>query len=149
MASAMLPLLGCFENAPTVLVPIPSNASSLRARGFNPAELLARELSIRRRGLGWANLLTRTRETQDQSKLSSLMRQKNQVGSLIAKVGTGSVLVVDDVITTGATISQACNDLEKAGYFVQGFITFAETEAKRCNLTTQAKLPADGGTSWN
>jgi ComF family protein len=149
MARAILPLLGCFEELPSLLVPIPSNRSSLRARGFNPAELLAREVSLRRPGLTWANLFVRTRETLDQSKLSPTERHENQAGSLVARVGQGSVLIVDDVITTGATITQAAKDLEKAGYFVQGFITFAETESKRCNLTTQATLPADGGTSWN
>ena len=104
---------------------------------------------MRRPELTWANLLVRTRETLDQSKLSPTERHENQTGSLVARVGQGSVLLVDDVITTGATIKQAAKGLEKAGYFVQGFVTFAETESKRCNLTTQVTLPADGGTSWN
>jgi orotate phosphoribosyltransferase len=68
---------------------------------------------------------------------------------MISKVGSGRVILVDDVVTTGATLITAKQTLENAGYFVEGFVTFAETEGKRCTLTTQAKLPADGGTSWN
>ncbi|MEY3856129.1 MAG: hypothetical protein RJA45_599, partial [Actinomycetota bacterium] len=149
MAQAMVNLLGCFDQLPSILVPMPSNRSSVRERGFNPAELLARELSLRVPGLRWSNILLRTRETKDQSKLSPTERRQNQQGSMMAKVGTGRVLLVDDVVTTGASMLTAKETLENAGYFVIGFVTFAETEAKRCTLTTQALLPADGGTSWN
>jgi ComF family protein len=149
MFQSMHTLLGCFEHAPELLVPIPSNRNSLRDRGFNPAELLARELAVRNPGLIWRNLLVRSRETRDQSKLSPTERQQNQAGSMVARAGNGRVLLIDDVVTTGATLNQASQVLTAAGYFVQGFITFAETEAKGCTLTTQALKPADGGTSWN
>ena len=131
IAEAMRPLLACFEEPPTLLVPIPSNQTSLRERGFNPAELLARELSSKVSGLRWANLLKRSRQTLDQSKLSPSQRQVNQSGSMVAQAGLGKVLIIDDVVTTGATIATATQVLENAGYFVQGFLTFAETEAKR------------------
>ena len=149
IAQAMVNLLGCFDQFPSVLVPMPSNRSSVRDRGFNPAELIARELTIRTPGLRWSNILVRTRETKDQSKLSPSERRENQRGSMIARVGAGRILLVDDVVTTGASLLTAKETLESAGYFVTGFVTFAETEAKRCTLTTQALLPADGGTSWN
>jgi ComF family protein len=149
MAKAMVNLIGCFEYFPTLLVPIPSNRSSVRDRGFSPAELIARELSLRIPGLRWSNVLGRNRETKDQSKLAPTERALNQLGSMIAKVGSGRVLLVDDIVTTGASILAAKKSLESAGYFVEGFVTFAETEAKGCTLATQAQLPADGGTSWN
>ena len=149
MAQTMVNLLGCFEQQPTILVPMPSNRGSISERGFNPAELIARELSLRIPGLRWSNILLRTRETKDQSKLSPAERRQNQQGSMIAKVGTGRLLLVDDVVTTGSSLLTAKETLESAGYSVTGFVTFAETEAKGCTLTTQALLPADGGTSWN
>ena len=149
IAESMFPLLRCFEQPPDFLVPMPSNRSSLRERGFNPAELLARELSVRLPGVSWVNTLSRVRETKDQSKLNPSERRANQAGSMLSKVGSGRIILVDDVVTTGATLLTAKQTLENAGYFVEGFITFAETEGKRCTLTTQAQLPADGGTSWN
>ena len=149
LASAMAPLVSCFQESPKVLVPIPSNASSMRERGYNPAELLARELCRNLPGVRWVNALTRVRETLDQSKLTPNARIENQTGSMDARSGTARVLLIDDVVTTGATLLAATRELQKAGYFVEGFLTFAETERKGCTLTTQASLPADGGTSWN
>ncbi len=149
MARTMVNLIGCFEQRPELLVPIPSNRSSVRERGFNPAELLARELSLQVPGLRWSNVLGRIRETKDQSKLTPTERKQNQLGSMIAKVGGGRVLLIDDIVTTGASLLAAKETLERADYIVDGFVTFAETEAKGCTLTTQAQLPADGGTSWN
>ncbi len=149
LAGVMAPLIGCFETCPTILVPIPSNASSLRERGFNPAELIARELCRKTPGLRWVNALSRARETLDQSKLKPNERARNQNDSMIARSGTAKVLLIDDVVTTGATLLAASAELQKTGYSVAGFLTFAETERKGCTLTTQAALPADGGTSWN
>lgn len=149
LARAMIPLASCFERLPEILVPIPSNRSSVLERGYNPAELIAREVSAGLPGVRWSHLLGRLRETKDQSKLSPAERRVNQAGSMAGRVGSGRVLLIDDVVTTGATLLAAKETLENSGYFVEGFITFAETEAKRCTLTTQASLPADGGTSWN
>jgi ComF family protein len=149
LAMRLKPLLNCFSETPTCLVPVPSNFTSLRERGFNPAEVIARELARGVAGINYQNLLMRTRQTQDQSRLSPSQRAQNQLNSMIARVGSERVIVIDDVITTGSTIQTATETLENAGHKVIGFLTFAETESKRCNLTTQALLPADGGTSWN
>ena len=148
-AERLKPLLTCFEELPTCLVPVPSNFSSLRERGFNPAEVIARELCRSNPGTSYQNLLVRTRQTQDQSRLSPTQRAENQLNSMMAKVGSERVILVDDVITTGSTMKTATKTLENSGHKVIGFLTFDETESKRCNLTTQATLPADGGTSWN
>jgi predicted amidophosphoribosyltransferase len=57
-----------------------------------------------------------------------------------ARAGSSEVMLIDDVITTGSTLNEARQVLEKAGYFVTGFITFAETEANRSMLSTQATV---------
>ena len=149
IAQCVAPLLGCFERFPTRLVPAPSNVKSIRERGFNPAEIIAREIARQVPNLRFESLLARTRQTLDQSKLTPSERSDNQRGSMIAQVGAEQIILIDDVVTTGATLKEATLALENAGHLVIGFLTFAETEAKRCNLTTQATLPADGGTSWN
>lgn len=131
MAQNMFPLIECFQNAPTILVPVPSNRNSLRARGLNPAEVIARELTNLDRNLRFQNLLARTRQTQDQSKLSVSARKENQRESMIASAAGASVLLVDDVVTTGSTLLAAKESLEKAGNSVVGFLTFAETESKK------------------
>jgi predicted amidophosphoribosyltransferase len=130
-------------------VPVPSNTLSLRERGFNPAEIIARELCRSLNGIGYQNLLARTRQTKDQSRLSPGQRAENQLNSMMAKVGCERVILIDDVITTGSTLKTASKTLENSGHKVIGFLTFAETESKGCILTTQAKSPDDGGTSWN
>ena len=149
LAMRLKPLLSCFSETPTCLVPVPSNINSIRERGFNPAEVIARELCVAVPGIPYRNLLARTRQTQDQSRLSPAQRADNQLNSMMAKVGNERVILIDDVITTGSTLKTAAETLENSGHKVIGFLTFAETESKRCNLTTQALLPADGGTSWN
>lgn len=149
IADTMRPLLACFQETPSCLVPVPSNKSVSRQRGFNPAEVIARELSKNFTNLPYENLLRRTLETRDQSKLNPRERAENQLGSMLALGGRHEVVLVDDVVTTGATLLTAAETLKNAGHLVLGFVTFAETEAKRCNLTTQAPFPVDGGTSWN
>lgn len=149
ISKTMQPLLSCFHEQPTRMVPIPSNFETLRERGFNPAEIIARELSKKPGFPAFSSILRRTRQTLDQSKLTPRQRVENQLGSMLAKTGSELVLLIDDVVTTGATLQNAARELEEAGNKVMGFLTFAETEPKRCNLTTQAPFPVDGGTSWN
>lgn len=131
MAENIFPLLDCFIDAPKVLVPVPSNRNTLRERGFNPAEVIARELCRLDRSLSFQNLLTRTRTTRDQSKLNVSERSENQRDSIMAMVGHERVLLVDDIVTTGATLKASQLALETAGNIVAGFVTFAETESKK------------------
>jgi ComF family protein len=143
------PLLSCFVEQPSHFVPVPSNRLSERERGFNPAEVVAREISRLHPEVPYRNLLSRSRTTQDQSKLNPQERLENQFQSMVAMAGSESVVLIDDVVTTGATLLAASNSLQSAGHRVIGFLAFAETEANGCNLSTQATKPADGGTSWN
>jgi ComF family protein len=98
------------------LVPVPSTRRRNRARGYDPAALLA-ESAARRLGLPARALLARTRETAPQSELPAARRHANVDGAFAASASArGRVLVlVDDVATTGATLFSAARALAQAG----------------------------------
>ena len=103
---------------PQALLPIPLHASRLRWRGFNQATLLARETG---RLLGIpvdTRLLLRTRATPTQTRLAERMRKKNLRHAFAVKASGryDAVAVIDDVITTGATMDSACRVLRQYGY---------------------------------
>jgi len=95
------------EGDAPVLVPVPLHRRRQRQRGFNQSELLARELS---RLTGWTvdNELVRVRETRSQVGLDPEQRKVNVADafSVAAEKVPTSVVLVDDVCTTGATLSE-------------------------------------------
>jgi ComF family protein len=92
---------------------VPGRPSDIRARGFDHAELLAR-LVAPRIGLRARSLLFRRGSPPDQSGLSAAQRRQNLIGAFEARPCNGRVIVVDDVITTGAT-ARACAAALRAG----------------------------------
>jgi ComF family protein len=103
--------------APDWVVPVPLHPRRLRARGFNPAALLAREVA-RRAGRPCAPLaLERVRETASQTGLDRAERRRNVEGAFRAARPRppARVWLVDDVVTTGATLSEAARILRLAG----------------------------------
>lgn len=92
---------------------VPGRPRDIRARGFDHAELLAR-LVAPRIGLRARSLLFRRGSPPDQSGLSAAQRRQNLIGAFEARPCNGRVIVVDDVITTGAT-ARACAAALRAG----------------------------------
>ena len=90
----------------------PCSRSDKRARGFDHAELLARGVA-ERLGLPALSLLQRVTTTADQTGLSGELRRRNLIGAFDARAFRGVVLLVDDVVTTGATL-QACGGALRA-----------------------------------
>jgi ComF family protein len=138
MATAMYEALANFELENCILVPIPSKQESFATRGFEPATLLAKALA--RRVARQANILLPVVKTlrykssvADQASLSGKDRRTNLIGSMAAaKLGsnfaaTAKVILVDDIVTTGASLTEAKRCLEEIGVQVLGFVTFAET----------------------
>lgn len=109
------------------LVAVPSSKAAWRQRGFVPAEELARRLARRRLAAYLPSVLSYSRAAADQVSLGRSERRLNREGSMAAKPCNAKVLLVDDVVTSGATLREAKRALEAAGAQVVGFVTFAQT----------------------
>jgi ComF family protein len=93
------------------LVPVPLHPRRARTRGFNQSELLARELGRRAGVRTAASALVRRKDTPPQTGLSAAARRANVRGAFavrhVSQVAGKAVVLVDDVLTTGAT-ADAC-----------------------------------------
>lgn len=101
--------------AADVVVPVPMRPAALAARGFNQSMELARALAGR---MGWPvrHLLVKTRDTQQQARLSRAQRLVNVAGAFEAQPVAGlRVALVDDIMTTGATARACAEALMAAG----------------------------------
>ncbi|MCB0906966.1 MAG: ComF family protein [Nocardioidaceae bacterium] len=126
---------------PVVLVPVPSRPSAVRQRGHDPTLEITRAAAsrLRRRGLDVAvsRLLATRRGIVDQAGLTAQERADNLAGSLrrrpreLTRLARWrprvSVVVCDDVITTGATVREAQRALEVIGLPVTAIATVAAT----------------------
>jgi len=101
---------------PDVLTPIPLGQQRMKERGYNQAAMIAKPLA-ETLGVEYApNALKRCKETRSQVGLSKKERQKNVLGVFqAAGVGGKTILVLDDVSTTGSTLSSAAQALRSAG----------------------------------
>jgi len=102
-----------------LLVPVPLHRTRLWARGFNQSVLVANELS---RKLGIAAdpfALNRTRRTPPLKGMSALQRRKTVAGAFRVrdkeKVAGKTVILIDDVLTTGSTADACAKVLKSAG----------------------------------
>lgn len=93
---------------------VPGNRAEVRRRGYDHAEVLAR-LVAARLGLPAAPLLTPTRAKTDQTALSGAQRRENPKGAFVARPVHRRVVLVDDVMTTGATICTCAGALIRKG----------------------------------
>lgn len=119
-ASASVP---ASARAGVVLVPVPTSRAAYRRRGYRVVELVAR-----RAGLRTERLLRTVRATADQRALGVAERRRNVAGVMSSRPADGvRVIVLDDVVTTGATIAEAARALRAAGAEVVGAATIAST----------------------
>lgn len=111
-----------------ILVPVPTSRASYRARGFRVAELVAR-----RGGLPLRRGLRIVRRAADQRGLGVDARRANVAGTLEALPGASAaaVIVIDDVVTTGATLDEAVRALRAGGCRVLGAAAIAATPRRR------------------
>jgi competence protein ComFC len=114
-----------------LLLPVPLHLERLRERGFNQALLLVKEIS-RRTGIPYGKrILRKDRPTSPQAGLSGLKREKEVKGvfSVVAgeEMKDKSILLVDDVYTTGATANECSRVLLVAGAQRVDVLTLART----------------------
>jgi len=102
-----------------VLVPIPLSKRKLRWRGFNQAEEIAKEISKFLKIPLISDCLIKTKETLSQVELSEMERKENLKGVFKIKgkekIKDKKILLVDDVFTTGTTLTEAAKVLKEGG----------------------------------
>lgn len=121
------------EKNKIILVPIPLSSSKIRKRGYNQAEILAKNLG-KRFGFHVYNALLRIKETKSQFSLSKKERVENMKDAfginikLIDQIKGKTIFIVDDVLTTGSTLSEAAKVLRKNGAKEVWGIAFAREQ---------------------
>jgi ComF family protein len=106
------------EPRPQLIVPIPLHPRRLRSRGFNPAAVLARSLAREFEVPLDPVALCRTRDTPSQTGLDRRERRRNVRGAFRARAGRQipeRIWLIDDVVTTGSTLTEAAIALRAAG----------------------------------
>ena len=122
------------ETAFDVVVPMPLHGFKKWQRGFNQSDLLAREV-----GKKWnvpvRNVIRRKKATRPQSGLTNAKRRANMQGAFGMPRGRSlagmRVLLVDDVVTTGATASACARVLKRAGAAHVALLALARTDRRQ------------------
>lgn len=123
----------------TALVPVPLAAVRERERGYNQSALLALALAPRWGVPVWSDVLTRDRATATQTRLTPTDRSRNVSRAFRVPAGSTSrlpgahIVLVDDVVTTAATLNACASALFGAGARIISYVTFgrAPTAADR------------------
>lgn len=101
------------------VIPVPLHPDKLKIRGFNQAELLAREVARATRIPVVPNLLAKTAETSAQTHLTQKEREANLKGVFGVRGGSRvkgkAILLVDDIFTTGSTAAECSRTLLQGG----------------------------------
>lgn len=119
----------------TALVPVPLASTRLRERGFNQSELIARALAERWRIPVWTDLVTRQRNTETQTRLRPSDRLRNVAGafdvssSVSTRLRGAHLVLVDDVVTTAATLNACAAMLMQSGARILSYVTFGRARS--------------------
>jgi ComF family protein len=142
LAKTLAGLESAWTERPVVVVPVPLHARKLRQRGFNQSELIAQHAVKMTGGMAvHSRVLERRRETQSQIGLTRHQRRENLRGAFIVtrpeEIKGREILLVDDVFTTGTTVSECARVLRRAGaskIFVATVARTLKIEATGINL---------------
>jgi ComF family protein len=132
-----------------LLIPVPLHARRLRERGFNQALLLVKELS-RRTGIPYRKtILQKEKPTVPQVNLSGPEREKGVRGTFHVvekkELEGKSVLLIDDVYTTGATVNECSKVLLRGGAERVDVLTLAHALKANWNLGNGGALDPNRG----
>ncbi len=121
----LFPLFELTNFRDALLVPIPLSRKRYRERGYNQAELIAKALVKLDSGLYFKlgqNILIKPKDTKHQARIKNRSeRLKNIVGSFAVsgewenKIKGRNIILIDDILTTGATLTEAKKVLRKSG----------------------------------
>lgn len=112
--------------APLTVVPAPTRRSAARRRGGDPVTRIAAGAATGLPGVGVVPALRLRPWVRDSVGLSGVDRQRNIAGRVrIVKHLTGEVLLVDDIVTTGATAAESVRTLRSAGIYVSAVLAIA------------------------
>ncbi|MFD8634835.1 ComF family protein [Streptomyces sp. NPDC059533] len=138
------------EEGELVLVPVPSARRRVRARGQDPARRIALAAAGRLRRAGVparvAPVLRLRRSVADQAGLGAGQRRENLAGALevrrdgVRAVAGAAVVLVDDLVTTGATLAEAARALRAAGPGVTGGVPRAAVVAATSGYSKRPKV---------
>jgi ComF family protein len=115
-------------------VPVPLHRARLVERGFNQSALVARCLARSTRSRFAARVLERHRDTEQQARLGRDARNENALGAFAVRrrPTVGRVVLVDDVVTTGATASACLAALREEGIEVIAVVALAQARGRSC-----------------
>lgn len=122
------------------ILPVPLAVVKERARGFNQAALLARAVGRRWNVPVWEDVLCRTRATPSQTRLTPGERKANVHRAFSlgdgaeARIRGRHLLLVDDVLTTGATLNACAAVLFESGARTLSYLTFGRARASADRL---------------
>ena len=114
----------------TLIVPVPLAGTRLRERGYNQSELIARTLAERWRVPVAHDVLERVRGTRSQTRLTPSDRARNVSGAFRAvvaarrRIARAHIVLVDDVVTTAATLNACAVALLEDGARIVSYATF-------------------------
>jgi ComF family protein len=134
----------------TGVVPVPLHAERLAARGYNQAHLLAHHF-CERVGLPLEpTWLTRTRDTPHQVGLNLRARQANVQGAFAAipAVAGQSILLIDDLYTTGSTLAACVAALRGAGAVAVYGLTLAQPVRRAARAEVAEEVEGDDAPWW-
>ncbi|HEX9119739.1 MAG TPA: ComF family protein [Terriglobales bacterium] len=142
LAEVAAGLAESFGPQPPVVIAVPLHTSKMRQRGFNQSELIARAmLKLKPSALDVklnTTVLVRHRATESQTGLTPSQRRDNVRGAFQVARGDQvrgrDILLVDDVFTTGSTVSECARVLRRAGagrVFVATVVRVLKPEAQR------------------
>jgi predicted amidophosphoribosyltransferase len=119
------------EQGSGMLIPIPSRPSIARLRGRQFVLKLSQQLTIETRLPTYENL-AHIRKVRDQSSLDAKARMENLSGAMTAlRYLSGKAILIDDLVTTGATLHEAARALREKGIEVAAAVTACVAEPLR------------------
>lgn len=113
---------------PRAIVPVPLHRRRRRERGYNQAELLARTIA-KAAGVPVVEMLVKVKDRPPQAELEASSRWRNAAGAYRARIPESlrgkDLLLVDDVLTTGATVETCVRALVRSGAGAVDVLTVA------------------------